>query len=72
MLGKSVIILVFLVTLPVIFDSAVECYDGGHAVADSAVPRHSSMGTRSSPATVPPAGEQTSRQHHRSQKHRVH
>ena len=30
------------------------------------------MVTRSSLATAPPAGEQTSRQHHRSQKHLVH
>ena len=69
--GKSVVVLISLVTLLIVFDSAVECYVGRHAVAHSAAPRRSSM-TRSSPATAPPAGEQTSKQHHCSQKHLVH
>ncbi|XP_066376529.1 leucine-rich repeat receptor-like serine/threonine/tyrosine-protein kinase SOBIR1 [Miscanthus floridulus] len=44
--GRSVIVLVSLVTLLVVFVSAVECYDGRHAVAHSAVARRSRLGTR--------------------------
>jgi len=44
--GRSVLLLVSLATLLLVFVSAVECYDGRHAVAHSAVARRSRLGTR--------------------------
>ncbi|XP_062233056.1 leucine-rich repeat receptor-like serine/threonine/tyrosine-protein kinase SOBIR1 [Phragmites australis] len=44
--GKSLLILVSFVALLLVFVSAVESYDGHHAVAGSAVERRSRLGTR--------------------------
>lgn len=44
--GRSVVVLVSLVTVLVVLVSAVDCYDGRHAVAHSAMARRSRMGTR--------------------------
>lgn len=44
--GKPLVIVVSLATLLLVLVSAVECYDGRHAVTHSALARRSRMGTR--------------------------